>query len=317
MHSVPSADYCLSVTTTSAPPDLGQIRGELSLWRDHLGARNLSPTTIKNYLGAGEVFAAFLERNDFPTAVEEITPRTVEAFIRHELERGSASSAATRYRALQQLFRYLLADAVISKDPMAGMTPPKLEEKQVETITDDDLRKLFKVMAGQGFEDRRDTAICRILLSTGCRVGELVGMMVDAVDFQLREIRVMGKGRKERNLPLSPKANAALVRYWRERTRRRDADSPALWLGVRGPMTESGIAQLLRRRARQAKIANIHPHQFRHTFSHQFLSNGGNEHDLAKLNGWKSLQMVGRYAETRAVDRAKQAHRRLAPGENI
>ena len=303
--------------TASTLPEIGRIRGELSLWADHLAARNLSETTIKNYLGAGEAFASFLEDKDLPTLVEEILPRHVEAFIVHELNRVTASSAATRYRALQQLFKYLVRDGVMESDPMAGMSPPKLEEKQVAVIPKAELRKLFKAMEGTDFEDRRDTAICRILLSTGARVGEMIGMKIDHVDLKAREVRVTGKGRKVRDLPLGPKAYKSLVRYLRLRAAHKDGDTPWLWLGVRGRMTESGIAQLLRRRARQAGISYLHPHMFRHTFSHEFLSAGGNEHDLAKLNGWSSLQMVGRYAASQAASRAKDAHRRLGPGEDV
>ena len=74
----------------------------------------------------------------------------------------------------------------------------------------------------------------------------------------------------------------------------RDADRPEFWLGHAGPMTASGIAAVVRRRAKQAGLEGIHPHIFRHTFAHQWLAQGGNEGDLMRLAGWRSRTMLGR-----------------------
>jgi site-specific recombinase XerD len=303
---------------TTSLRDVGKLRTELELWRDHLRAARLSPRTIKNYLDAGQQLCDFLEMTGMPTDVASITREHVEAFMRHLLERNSASTAATRYRALQQLFRYLEEDGEIAQSPMAKMRPPKLDEKEVATIPRDDLAKLFGTCTGATFEDRRDAALLRIMLNTGARLAEIVGVTLDDVSLEHREIHVMGKGRKQRSLPLGPKAHKALMRYLRERSRHKDAKLPHLWLGLRGQLTEAGVVSLLRRRARQAGLPyQPHPHQLRHSFAHEFLSAGGNEHDLAKLAGWNSLQMVGRYASSAATERAKEAHRRFSPGEDL
>ncbi|CAN5601681.1 tyrosine recombinase XerC [soil metagenome] len=296
--------------------DIGQLRTELSFWRNHLEALNRSPKTIRNYLDSGEQLATFLEAKGMPTAVEAITREHIEAFVVAVMERTSSSTAATRFRALQQLFKWLAEDeGALGANPMARMKPPRLDEKQVAVIDEDSLRRLLKACEGRSFVDRRDAAVVRVLLSTGARVGELTGITMDDVDLDRRELRVMGKGRRERSLPLSPKAAKVVIRYLRERARHPQADSPYLWIGLRGRLTDSGVTQILRRRCEQAGIPRVHPHQFRHSFSHLFLARGGNEHDLARLNGWSSLQMVGRYAESAADERAKQAHGRLAPGE--
>lgn len=305
------------MATAQTHSELGRLSALLPSWRIHLEAANRSQRTIQNYIDAGQQLAAFLADRGMPTQVDGIHREHVEAFIADLLERLTSSTAATRYRALQQLFKWLLEEGEIESNPMARMKPPKLDEKPVPVIPDADLKKLFAACAGQEFVDKRDIALFRLMLGSGLRLGEIAGLELDDVNFKLREVRVTGKGNKVRDVPMGPKTVKALDRYVRARPRHPDSDSPALWLGSKGRLTDSGITQILRRRCREAGIEQLHPHQFRHSFAHQWLSQGGSEHDLAKLAGWNSLQMVGRYASSAAVERAKDAYRRVLPGETV
>ncbi len=156
---------------------------------------------------------------------------------------------------------------------------------------------MLKGCSGKDFEDRRDAAIFRVFLNTGPRLAEMASLVMDDVKLDLREIIVLGKGRKGRALPLGPKAIKALDRYLRSRAPHKDADLPWVWLGPKGRLTNSGIAQMVKRRSTQSRDSPAYPPTpVRHTFSHFWLANGGTEHNLAKINGWTSLQMVGRYA---------------------
>ena len=254
--------------------DIRPLAGE---WLIHLQAARRSPKTIKSYREAAEQFADFLASTGMPVHVPDIKREHVEAFILALLERVSASTAATRYRALQQLFRWLVDEGEISVSPMARMSPPKLDEKPVPVIPKTNLTALLATCAGRSFDDRRDAALFRMFLNTGARLSEIASLSLDDVDTQYRQVTVMGKGRKMRTLPLGPKAMQALMRYLRVRRGHTFADSPMLWIGLRGPLTDNGITQLLRRRCRQAGLAQLHPHQFRHTFSHEWLARGGTD----------------------------------------
>src|SRR3954470_17706217 len=250
----------------TAPPAIDDLSVLLPDWRPHLRARNVAPSTITSYLKVGDNLLVWLREAGMPTGAAGIAREHLEAFLAALSDRVSPATVAKHYRSLQQLFRWLVEDGEITHSPMERMRPPAVPEQPVAILKDDELRALLDTCRGNSFENRRDTAILRMLIDTGMRAGELAGLSVADLDSDQSVAFVMGKGRRGRAVPYGAKTADALRRYLRARAQHPKADAPALWLGKQGPMTHWGLRQMLERRAAEAGIENVHPHRFRHTF---------------------------------------------------
>ena len=295
--------------------DAGGFQPEISSVGLHLAAEGKAEKTVRTYTEAVQWFAGeHLLTQAAGGAWEQVTRQDVQRWIVWLLDRYSSAYASNQYRALQQFFKWLAAEEEIP-DPMAGLKPPHVPDKPVPVFTAGDLPRLERACAGRGFAQRRDAALIAVFNATGIRLSELAGIRYDPgrsdVDVWHREITVRGKGRKTRTVKISFDAARSLDRYLRVRARHAQAWRPQLCLGAgnRGPMTASGIYQVIARRGRQCGIA-VFPHRFRHHFSHTF-DRGGAEGDLMELNGWTSPQMLRRYGASARSARARRSYDRI------
>lgn len=265
---------------------------------------NVSPHTLRGYasdLRQLSTFAARSERcepADLPC--EAFDQRLVRAFLIDILAHNRKSSAARKLSAVKRLARHLLRKGVLGTDPTAGVSAPRKDQQLPNHLSVDDMFRLIEAPDAGTPTGLRDRAILEAAYSCGLRVSELVALDWADVDFELGLVRVRGKGRKERVVPIGEKALGALTAYrarLAELCPRLDRVPEAVFLNRRGGrLTARSVARLVDAYTLATGLASkVSPHALRHSFATHLLGAGADLRAIQELLGHASLSTTQKY----------------------
>lgn len=255
--------------------------------------KNYSAHTILNYKLDLEDFAGFIGS----TEIEQIDYLYLRKYLAELKERGLASrSIARRISTLRSFFKFLTREGYLKSNPILSVSSPKLDKHLPLFMTEEEVVKLIEsafMKEGTGVRGLRDRAILETFYSTGLRISELVSLNIRDFDFISGIIKVMGKGKKERIVPIGEVAIAALRKYLKARKK----ESEAVFLNKNGGrITARGVRGIVDKYINRAGISpGVSPHTLRHSFATHLLNRGADLRTVQELLGHANLSTTQIY----------------------
>jgi integrase/recombinase XerC len=277
-----------------------------------------SPETLRNYTSDLRQLHKFLLSRRLvaaPVDPASLSSDAVRAYLQWLDQRGGKpASLARKLAAVRSFYRYLTRQGLVDRNPVEGMRTPKQPKSLPRVLTKDDAGALMTFPAGQTMGSLRDRALLETLYSTGARVSELVAL--DLADIHTAEglVRLEGKGRKERIVPIGDVALDAIHRY--RMSLPAHASSPAsraLFCNQRGGrLTSRSVARIVARYSRRLAGGAVSPHTLRHSFATHLLDEGADLRSIQEMLGHASLSTTQRYTHV-ATDQLLAVYDRAHP----
>jgi integrase/recombinase XerC len=288
--------------------------------------KNASVHTLRSYGADLEQFRDFLlskglgiDEQSGDVSAEKIDHLAIRAYLSHFYRGRKKSSLARKLAAQRSFFKYLVEEGFLAQSPAEIVATPKQEKPLPTFLPVDEVFSLLETPDRSTPWGSRDRAILETLYSCGIRVSELVGLSDGDVDFSLGILRVYGKGRKERIVPIGEKALAALREYLPQRDRvlarlDRPASRVPLFINPRGGrLTSRSVARILEKHIlRCGLLRKVSPHALRHSFATHLLDAGADLRSIQELLGHVSLSTTQRYTHV-SVDKLMEVYDRTHP----
>jgi integrase/recombinase XerC len=283
------------------------VEALIQQYAEHLRSeRNVSPHTLRNYLSDLAQFQEFLIKKELcltdgkTVDAGKVDIHVVRAYLASLTKDRKKSSIGRKLAALKGFFRHLVATHRIEKDPLLLIHSPKQEKPLPKFLSVDDVFQLLGGIKAKTTLDIRDRAVLEVFYSTGIRVSELVGLNWSDVDMQLEIVRVLGKGSKERIVPIGKVALDTLRDYsigvrkkWNLPCK---GQNPVFLNNRGGRITTRSVARLVEKHLREAGIpVRVSPHGLRHTFATHLLNSGADLRVIQEMLGHASLSTTQRY----------------------
>jgi len=297
------------------------LRNVIAEYRDALRVAGRSPRTIRWYGDLLEEFVRFVERDGGGASLDDLRPAVVRRWLlAAQATRAkplAPASLAARVRTVRAFGSWVAREFELTASPLAGLPAPRVPQLLVSSLREEDLRTLLRATE-TSVHPERDRAIVLLLLDTGLRLAEAAGLRVGDVDLVEGRATVMGKGARQRMVPIGRRTRQALRRVLAPRGPLQPAD-PLFVADAGSALTAHGIQQVFRRLTRRERLSvRCSPHVLRHTFARSFLRNGGDVFSLQRILGHspRSLQVTRRYLDLDDDD-LRAVHRSVSPVDRL
>ncbi len=285
---------------------MSEIGDQIGRYLAELARGNFSSHTLEAYRSDLAQFEAFLSRGAAPPAVRSIDLLLLRGWLadlyRQELE---VASIRRKLAAVRGLFRFLIREGVVEINPAKLVLTPKSPKRLPDVMTAEQANRLVDGVGAGALErphPARDRALFELLYGCGIRVSELAGLNLEDLDRSEGWLRVRGKGKKERQVPVPGKAAVALERYLAERPVVRDQNAVFL-NNRRGRLTRRGISGIVKLYATYLSgDPSIHPHSFRHAYATHLLADGADLRAIQELLGHARLSTTQKYTQVSLTD---------------
>ena len=286
-----------------------EVDSAIGRFSEFLGSeRNASPETVRAYVREVSGLRAFLAETEGRDPEsgrggwKSVTTASLRRFLSTRFPGLSASAMARKISAIRSFFAFLAGQGILKANPAASIAAPRREMRLPEFLPVDEMMDLLRSLPSGGEKQARDAAILELLYSSGLRVGELVSLRWEDLSLEEGTVRVTGKGRKVRIVPVGKKAADALKGYLAARGSRGSlpGSPPAgvLFRNMRGgPLTARSVARILAASLQRAGVGrHLSPHGIRHTFATHLLESGADLRAIQEMLGHASLSTTQRYA---------------------
>jgi site-specific recombinase XerD len=299
----------------------------------HNRSEGKSPATVYWYSRVLSYFHSYLREHRLPDTLGDLNIHVVRDFILYLQTKKkwdshpyipsnggnlAAISVENYVRALRAFFSWLHREGYTADNILGQLRPPKFPQKMVQVLTQEEISRILSCVDHDISTGCRDLAIIVTFLDTGARLSELTGLHMSDAYIDQGYLKVMGKGSKERMVPIGNTARKALQRYvFHFRPEPLYPDQDCLFLTLEGkPMTGNGVKLIFQRLAHKSGVRRLHVHLCRHTFATNYLINGGDVFSLQQILGHTSLEMVKRYV-TLASAQVRVQHRKFSPMDRM
>lgn len=281
-----------------------QLKELIEEFELELRVRNISEKTIKTYINNTNQFIAYLENKYKITEIEDVTHKHVKDYASFMKRKGNSASYINNiFKCFRAFYRYCIEEEYIENNPMLKVKWQKEDKCIIPTFTDEEIQKMLKHYKGREFIEIRNKTIMYCLVDLGVRASELCNL--DSLNVHDNNLKILGKGKKERYLPISPILKKQMIKYERAKAsyyQNHILKHTNYFLSYRGkPLTVEALERVVKICAKECKVRdNIRcsPHTIRHYYSQNHLRNGLDIYTLSRLLGHESVDITKRYLQS-------------------